>query len=66
MELKADRTYIVETNLLHSDKRGIFFITNLDSDIIGVLSIEVFDKKTGEVVSRHVNTHYKYKGMVAE
>ena len=65
-ELKADRTYIVKTNLLHSDKRGIFFITNLDSDKRGVLSIEVVDKKTDEVVSRHVNTHYKYKGMVAE
>ena len=65
-ELKADRTYIVKTNPLHSDKSGFFFITYLDSDKRGVLSIEVVDKKTDEVVSRHVNTHYKFKGMVAE
>ena len=51
-ELKADRTYIVKANL--------------HPDITGVLSIEVVDKKIGKVVSRHVNTHFKYKAVSAE
>jgi hypothetical protein len=46
-ELKADRTYIVKANL--------------HPDITGVFSIEVVDKKIGKVVSRNLNTHFKYK-----
>ena len=51
-ELKADRTYIVKANL--------------HPDITGVLSIEVVDKKIGKVVSRNLNTHFKYKAVSAE
>lgn len=51
-ELKADRTYIVKANL--------------HPDIIGVLSIEVVDKKTDEVVSQDLNTHYKSKAVSVE